>query len=141
MIFWALRIENRARLTHFWPKKIPLLANIYMWIVWMTFSSASAYSRIIRINRIFRIRMANPSLNSSKFSEKNQGRQGRPHEKLRREGSLQINPATQSLCYLCHHIIYRKHTICIQQLVRVVELIPTDLSDKDCKSNDQCLKP
>ena len=45
MIFWALRIENRARLTHFWPNKLPFLANIDMWIMWMRF--------FIRI-RIFR---------------------------------------------------------------------------------------
>ena len=61
MIFWALRIENRARLTHFWPKKLQFLANIYMWIMWMRFFFRIGIFRIIRMNRIFRIRMANPS--------------------------------------------------------------------------------
>ena len=65
MIFWALSIEDRARLTHFWPQKLPFLANIYMWIMWMRFSSTSVYSRIIRMNRIFRIPMANPTLNAT----------------------------------------------------------------------------
>ena len=63
IIFWALRIENRAMLTHFWPKKLPFFANVYIWIMWMRFSFAHMrIIRIIRINHIFRIRMANPSI-------------------------------------------------------------------------------
>ena len=67
MIFWALGIENRARLTHFWPKKLPFLTNIYIYVdnVDEIFHPHPhiPHMRIICKNRKFRIRMANPSRN------------------------------------------------------------------------------
>ena len=57
IIFWALRIENRARLIHFWPK------SCHFWQIFICGWDfhTHPHMRIIRIIRIFRIRMANPS--------------------------------------------------------------------------------
>ena len=69
MIFWALRIENRAKLTHFWPKKLPCLEDIYVdnveEISICICIRIFAHVRTIRMNGIFRIRMANPKHNPS----------------------------------------------------------------------------
>ena len=65
MIFWALRIENRAGLTHFWPQKMQFFAYMYLYVdnVDKIFIRIRifAHMRIIRLNRIFRIRMAYPT--------------------------------------------------------------------------------
>ena len=65
MIFWALRIENRARLNQFLSQKIAIFGKyLYVDNVDEIFIRIRifAHRRIIRMNRILRIRMANPNM-------------------------------------------------------------------------------